>query len=40
MHQAREIARASFLNNFHYVVILGSVALYTLLILIVVGVLL
>lgn len=38
MYQAGQIAKASFTSNFHYVLIIGGVALYTLLMLIVIGV--
>ena len=38
MHQAREIAKASLSSNFHYVLIIGGVALYTLLMIIVIGI--
>ena len=37
MGQARQMARASFSSNFHYVLIVGGVALYTLLMIILLG---
>ncbi len=38
MYQAGQIAKASITTNFHYVLILGGVALYTLLMIIVIGI--
>ncbi len=37
MYQAGQIAKASVTTNFHYVLILGGVALYTLLMIVVIG---